>query len=108
MFITPDLILKRISYALEHTVTPEIDSDFIRGQVLAATFLLDQLMDRIEYKSDLLTMEIKTNCATIEKILSILEQKKIVVPDEIKTNFREIKDDDNTDLDIRKKYQKLY
>ena len=108
MFITPDLILKRISYALEHIVTPEIESDFIRGQVLAATFLLDQLTDRIEYKSDLLRMEIEMNSTTIEKIVSILEEKKVAVPDEIKTCLKEIKDEDNVDLDARKQYDSIF
>ncbi len=108
MFITPDLILKRISHSLEHTVTPEIESDFIRGQVLAAIFLLDQLTDRIEYKSDLLRMEIETNCATMEKIVSILEEKKIVVPDEIKTSLNKQNDDYNVNLDARKQYDNIF
>ena len=66
MFIPVKDYLKRITFALEHVAAPQIESDFARGQVLAAVFLLDNLSTRIDYKPEVITKEIeKTCCNTV-------------------------------------------
>lgn len=69
MFVSAQDYVKRISHALEHVVVPQIDSDHARGQVLAAVFLLDQLIDRIEYKAGLIGQETKSGCETVKKVV---------------------------------------
>lgn len=83
MFISPQDYLKRITYALEHMVAPQIDSDQARGQLLAAVFLLDQFSDRVEYKQALIKQEIESDCETIRKIVSVCEAKANEVPQDI-------------------------
>ena len=88
MFIPAEDYLQRISYALEHVIAPQIESDFARGQLLAAVFLLDQLTDRVDYKADLIRQEITWSRETIEKIVEALEEKEVGMPAELNA-FRE-------------------
>jgi len=81
MFLSAEEYLHRITYALEHVVAPLIESDFGRGQLLAAVFLLDQLTDRLDYKAELIQQEIETGCETIRKIVNALEEGDRQVPE---------------------------
>ena len=72
MFINTEEYLRRITHTLEHVVAPLIESDFGRGQLLSAVFLLDQLTDRIDYKAELIQQEIETGCETIRKIVDAI------------------------------------
>jgi hypothetical protein len=38
MFISTTDYLHRITYALEHVIAPQIESDYLRGQLLAAVY----------------------------------------------------------------------
>ena len=84
MFISTEEYLHRISHALEHVVAPLIESDFARGQLLAAVYLLDQLTDRIQYKEELIEQEIEAGRETIRKILDALEERGGEVPEDLK------------------------
>jgi hypothetical protein len=81
MFISTEEYLHRITYALEHVVAPLIESDFGRGQLLAAVFLLDQLADRVDYKAEIIQQEIETGCETIRKIVAAVEEREGQVPE---------------------------
>lgn len=84
MFISTEEYLHRITHALEHVIAPLVESDYGRGQLLAAVFLLDQLTDRIDYKEELIGQEIETGCETIRQIVKALEERAGEVPDELK------------------------
>jgi hypothetical protein len=80
MFIPTEDYLQRISHALEHVIAPQIESDFARGQLLAAVFLLDQLTDRVDYKADLIRQEITWSSETIKSIVEALQERHAEVP----------------------------
>ena len=84
MFISTEEYLHRITHALEHVIAPLIESDYGRGQVLAAVYLLDQLTDRIDYKAELIVQEIETACETIRKIVDAIEERGGEAPDDLK------------------------
>ena len=84
MFLSTTDYLHRITHALEHVVAPLIESDYGRGQLLAAVFLLDQLTDRIEYKAELIEQEIEESCETIRKIVDALEERAGELPKGLK------------------------
>lgn len=96
--------IKRISYALEHAVAPEIESDYIRGQLLAAVFLIDQLTDRIDYKPALIKQDIDSSAETIKTIVNSCGQKAGEVPEEISAFLEELdKDDYEINLKFRER-----
>lgn len=102
MFISAQEYLQRISHALEHVVAPEVESDHLRGQVLAAVFLLDQLLDRIDYKPDLVRQEIEAACQTLRKVVQAFEHKACPAPGELESFIREFeKDGAGQDLAFR-------
>ncbi len=72
MFLSPQEYLQRISHVLEHEVAPKVECDHLRGQILAAVFLLDQLSDRIEYKSEMIRQEAEAACGLLRRILEAL------------------------------------
>jgi hypothetical protein len=84
MFLSTEEYLHRITHALEHVIAPLIESDYGRGQLLAAVFLLDQLTDRIDYKAELIRQEIETGCETIRKIVDAIEERGGEAPDDLK------------------------
>lgn len=90
MFISTEEYLHRITHALEHVIAPLIESDYGRGQLLAAVFLLDQLTDRIEYKAELIQQEIETGCETIRKIVDAIEERGGEAPGDLKAFLGEI------------------
>ncbi len=90
MFISTEDYLYRITHALEHVVAPLIESEYGRGQLLAAVFLLDQLTDRIDYKADIIKQEIETNCEAIRKVVDVVEKKAGEVPRDLKVFLDEI------------------
>ena len=90
MFISTEEYLYRITHALEHVIAPLIESDFARGQLLAAVFLLDQLTDRIDYKQELIQQEIETACETIRKIVDAIEERGGETPDDLKAFLGEV------------------
>lgn len=84
MFISPGVYFKRLTDALENVVAPEIESDYVRGQVFAVVDLIRQLIDRIEYKQELITQEIQITSDSVKKMLEALEQAGCDVPDELR------------------------
>jgi len=90
MFISTEEYLYRITHALEHVIAPLIESDYGRGQLLAAVFLLDQLTDRIDYKQELIQQEIETACETIRKIVDAIEERGGETPDDLKAFLGEV------------------
>lgn len=72
MFMSAQAYLQRISHALEHEVAPKVECDHLRGQILAAVFLLDQLSDRIDYKPEILRQEAEAACGLLRRILEAL------------------------------------
>ena len=90
MFVTTDEYLYRITYALENVIAPQIESDYMRGQVLAAVFLLDQLIDRIDYKADIVMQEIETGCETMRKVVEAVQEKTADVPEDLRTFLQEL------------------
>jgi hypothetical protein len=102
MFISTEEYIKRISYALEHVVLPDVESEFARGQLIAAIFLLDQLIDRVDYKAELVTQEIDLSYDTIKKIIEGVAEKAGDAPDELKAFLEELeKEDCGKDLKLR-------
>jgi hypothetical protein len=90
MFMSAQDYLQRISHALEHVVAPQIESEYLRGQLLAAVFLLDQLTDRIDYKPDLIRQEIQDGCETMRMVVSVLMENGASPPDELKDFLKEV------------------
>jgi hypothetical protein len=90
MFISTEEYLHRITHALEHVVAPLVESDFARGQLLAAVFLLDQLTDRIDYKAELIRQEIETCCDTTRKVVNAIEEREGQVPEGLGAFLREL------------------
>jgi hypothetical protein len=90
MFLSARDYLHRIAHALEHVIAPEVDSDFLRGQLLAAVFLLDQLTDRVDYKADLIEQEIEGACRTVRQVVEALGEGAGGVPDRLRAFLREI------------------
>jgi len=90
MFTSTQDYLHRITHALEHVIAPQIESDFLRGQLLAAVFLLDQLTDRIDYKVDLIMQEIESAHETIRKVVEALDERGGEVLDDLREFLREI------------------
>ena len=89
MFLSTEEYLHRITHALEHVVAPLVESDFARGQLLAAVYLLDQLTDRIDYKAEIVEQEIETTCETTRKVVDAVEERGGQVPDDLKSFVRE-------------------
>ncbi len=90
MFLSAQDYLLRVAHALEHVIAPEVESDFLRGQLLAAVFLLDQLTDRVDYKADLIEQEIEGACRAVRKVVGALEEGSGAVPDELRSFLGEI------------------
>ena len=90
MFTSTQEYLQRITHALKHVIAPQIESDFLRGQLLAAVFLLDQLTDRVDYRVDLLAQEIEGSCETIFRIVEALDERGGEVPGDLRTFASEI------------------
>ena len=90
MFLSTEEYLHRITNALENVVAPLIESDYGRGQLLAAVFLLDQLTDRIDYKAELIQQEIETGCETIRKIVDAIQDGGGEVPGDLKAFIDEV------------------
>ncbi len=108
MFISTNDYLKRITHSLEHVVVPEIESDFARGQVLAAVFLLDQLMDRIDYKTDLIEKEVEPCCALIKKITDTIKETTGNTSDDLVSFIEDIeKNDPGKDIKFRDKSNEM-
>jgi hypothetical protein len=68
---------------LEHLVAPEIESDFVRGQVFAAIELLSQLQGRIEQRHDFVMQDVVNARETIRVLCKALEESGLRVPDEM-------------------------
>jgi hypothetical protein len=90
MFTSTQEYLQRITHSLEHVIAPQIESDYLRGQLLAAVFLLDQLTDRVDYKADLLAQEIEGSCETIRGIVEALDEREGEVPADLRAFASEI------------------
>lgn len=82
MFISAQEYLQRISHALEHEVAPNVECDHLRGQILAAVFLLDQLADRIDYKPEMIRQEAEAACKLLRRILEALRTTGSELPAE--------------------------
>ena len=108
MFISAQDYLQRVSHALEHVIAPQIESDHVRGQVLAAVFLLDQLMDRIDYKADMVRQEIEMACGNLKKFVSAMEGKACQAPGELRAFVKKLEEDGpRHDLDFRNECSRL-
>ncbi len=108
MFISLKDYLKRITYSLEHVVAPELESDYAKGQLLAAVFLLDQLTDRAEYKGSLIEQEIDLSTQSISEIIAAFEDVAIEVPAELKEFITELGDENcKKDLKLRETSEKM-
>jgi hypothetical protein len=83
MFIPLNIYFKRLTDALENVVAPEIESDHVRGQVFAVVELIRQIIDRIEYKQDLINQEIELGRNTIGQIADALVDAGVDAPAEI-------------------------
>lgn len=83
MFITLAIYFKRLTDALENVVAPEIESDYVRGQAFAIVDLIRQLIDRVEYKQELIVQEIQITSDSIKKMIEALKQVGCAIPDEI-------------------------
>lgn len=90
MFMPMESYLERITYALEHVIAPQIESNFIRGQLLSAVFLIDQLTDRVDYKADIIRQEIGWSSEMIKKIVEALEERGAVIPADLKAFHEEL------------------
>jgi hypothetical protein len=90
MFTSAQEYLQKITHTLEHVIAPQIESDYLRGQLLAAVFLLDQLMDRVDYRVDLLAQEIEGSCETILRIVEALDEGGGEVPTDLRAFVSEI------------------
>jgi len=108
MFMSTGDYLKRITHNLEHVVAPQIESDFARGQVLAAVFLLDQLSDRIDYKASIVSNEIKMSTETIKKVVETCREKESDVPDDLSGFIEELeKGDHGMNIEFRGRCDKM-
>jgi hypothetical protein len=90
MFTSTQEYLQKITHTLEHVIAPQIESDYLRGQLLAAVFLLDQLTDRVDYRADLLAQEIEGSCETILRIVEALDEGGGEVPGDLRAFVSEI------------------
>jgi hypothetical protein len=90
MFTSTQEYLQKITHTLEHVIAPQIESDYLRGQLLAAVFLLDQLTDRIDYKADLIAQEVGSGFETIEKVVQALDDRGVEVPGDLRAFVSEI------------------
>ncbi len=67
----------RINYTLENLIAPQIQSDFIRGQVSAIMELLNQLTSRLEYRHELLLEDIERFRGILQTVIETLSNHKI-------------------------------
>jgi hypothetical protein len=104
MFTSTQEYLQRITHSLEHVIAPQIESDYLRGQLLAAVFLLDQLTDRVDYRVDLLTQEVEGSCEMIRRIVEALDERGGEVPGDLRAFASEIDQGNRgTDLAFRRR-----
>jgi hypothetical protein len=89
MFLSTEEYLHRITHALEYVVAPLVESDFARGQLLSAVYLLDQLTDRIDYKAEIVEQEIETTRETTLRIVDAIEETGGEVPEDLKSFVHE-------------------
>jgi len=108
MFISVQDYLQRISHALEHVVAPQIECAHVRGQVLAAVFLLDQLTDRIDYKAEIIRNEVEMTCANLSKLVGTMETKACQAPAEIRAFLKKLEEEGaRHDLDFRNECNRM-
>ena len=108
MFLSTEEYLLRVTHTLEHVVAPLIESDFARGQLLAAVYLLDQLTDRIDYRAEIVEQEIETTRETTRKIVDVIEEKGGQVSDDLRAFVREAGGEDCTrDLAFRNRCEEM-
>jgi hypothetical protein len=89
MFLSTEEYLHRITHTLEHVVAPLVESDFARGQLLAAVYLLDQLTDRIDYRAEIVEEEIEMTRETTLKIVDAVRESGGQVPGDLEAFVRE-------------------
>jgi hypothetical protein len=82
MWMKPEAYLKRLQNALEQVVAPEIEDDAVRGQLYAVVDLLNQLGNKIEYRRDLIAVEVKAGAAMLKRLLSAMEGAGVGSPPE--------------------------
>ena len=108
MFLSTEEYLHRITHALEHVVAPLVESDFARGQLLSAVYLLDQLTDRIDYKAELVEQEIETTRETTLRIVDAIEERGGKVPEDLKSFVLEAAGEGRVrDLALRKRCEEM-
>ncbi|RJP16111.1 MAG: hypothetical protein C4520_19035 [Candidatus Abyssobacteria bacterium SURF_5] len=78
-----EIYVNRINDILEHVIAPEIESDYIRGQVFAVIELLSQLQGRIEHRHDFIVQDIESGRETIRMLISALSTAGVPVPADI-------------------------
>jgi len=75
--------VSRINYTLEHLIAPEIESDYMQGEIFAIMELLNQLVPRLEYRHDLLLEDIDRMKGIIDTVIKAFSRSNIEVPEEI-------------------------
>jgi hypothetical protein len=83
MWMKPDAYFKRLQLALDQVVAPEIEDDYVRGQLYAVTELLAQLGGKLEFKRDLAAVEITEAEKARNALLDGLRANEIEVPPEL-------------------------
>lgn len=109
MFISPAVYFKRLTDALENVVAPEIESDYVRGQVFAIVDLIRQLVDRIEYKQELIAQEIQITSDSIKRMIKALTEANCAIPEEIKQFISSLEDGSaGKSLAVRNKTDEMF
>ena len=99
MFMSTDVYLKRIMHTLEQVVAPEVEDDYARGQVYAAIDLLHQLMDKVNYKNELIRQEIEMGSEAIRQVVRAMEAVADP-PDDLKTFLLELDQEEELNFDF--------
>jgi len=90
MWMKPEAYLRRLQTTLEQVVAPEIEDDAVRGQLYAVVDLLNQLGGKIEYKRDLIAVEVAAGRAMLERVLAEMERAGADSPAELSAFVREL------------------
>jgi len=83
MYMKPDAYFKRLQLALDQVVAPEIEDDHVRGQLYAVSELLAQLAGKLEYKHDLIAVEVAETDKALRELTGGLCESGVAVPPEL-------------------------
>jgi hypothetical protein len=83
MNLKPDAYFKRLQLALDQVVAPEIEDDHVRGQLYAVSELLAQLAGKLEFKQELIAVEIAETDKTLRELTDGLRAAGVAIPPEL-------------------------